>query len=108
MATEVIELKCKEARDLVEHVASVRNFCVKIGYKTPACKAVQVLEAIWRLRHREEVALTAEALGLDHRHAPFLLRLQQKYGAAAVWEDAVVGATVLAYEVSMRQFLRAL
>lgn len=104
---EVVEYKCSEMRRLVERVSSLYNLCTKIGYKTPACRAVQVLEAIWRLRHRGEVVLTAEALGLDRRHVPFVLRLQQKYGVVTPWENAVVGAVVLTYEVSIRQLLRS-
>ncbi|MGC9051723.1 MAG: hypothetical protein ACP5J3_12425 [Pyrobaculum sp.] len=98
---------CGEAYRLVDAAAGYYAACSRIMWRGPVCRALQVFEAVWRVGGGE-VVFSAERLGLGERHVPFLIRLQQRLGPAADWEDAVVEALLLVDEAARRQMARLL
>lgn len=70
MIEAVVEDRCMRMLQTIDHVReSAKVWCKKP--RGPFCRALEVYEAIWRYRDRDEVPLSAEALGLTSRHVPF-------------------------------------
>lgn len=101
----VIEDMCREAAELVDRIRRGAEACPRRRWRGPFCRALQVLEAMWRYRDKGEVPLTAEALGLGPRHVPYLLVLQSRFGTSAPFEAAVVAFLDVLDDAQRRQLV---
>ncbi|RFA96183.1 hypothetical protein [Pyrobaculum aerophilum] len=107
MAERIISMVCQDVK--TNYVYGVRGFietCEKIRWRGPGCAAIEVLFAIWRFREKGEVPLSADKLGLGPRHIPFIMRLQEKFGPVALWENAVIYMLQLAEEAISKHICR--